>query len=57
MRVIMTNIEITDVGQAVDNLLGKVQDESDINITPSVLTTKELFPHNPNLPEAICLDN
>lgn len=50
MRVIMTNIEITDVGQAVDNLLGRVQDESDINITPSVLTTKELFSNSLTIP-------
>lgn len=46
MKVLMTNIEISDVRYAVDNLLGN----SEIHITPSVLTTKELFSNTLTIP-------
>lgn len=43
MRTLMTNIDISDVGYAIDNLLANVEKDSEVNITPLVLTTKELF--------------
>lgn len=43
MKTLMTNIEITNVGYAIDNLLNNNEQNSEIKITPFVRNTQELF--------------
>lgn len=43
MKTLMTNIEITNVGYAIDKLLDKKAQDTDIKITPSVKNTQELL--------------
>lgn len=43
MRNLMTNINITDVGHTIDNLLCDVKEPSEVHILPSVLSTEQLF--------------
>lgn len=50
MRTLMTNIEITDVGYAIDKLLDNVKGDNEVHITPSVLSTKELFSKSLSIP-------
>lgn len=50
MKVLMTNIDITDVEYAIDNILGDIKEESEVHITPSVQTTRELFSNSLTIP-------
>lgn len=43
MKTLMTNIEITNVGYAIDKLLNKTNQETDLKITPLICNTNELL--------------
>ena len=43
MRTLMTNININDVGYAIDNILSDKKEDTEVQIIPSIVSTKELF--------------
>ena len=43
MRTLMTNININDVGYAIDNILSDIKEDTEVHITPYIVSTKELF--------------
>ena len=50
MRTLMTNININDVGMAIDNILSDKKGDSDVQIKTSILSTKELFEKTLSIP-------
>ena len=43
MRSLMTNININDVGYAIDNILSDKKEDTEVQIIPTIVSTKELF--------------